>query len=123
MIAESSFESGSPSSPIWGYARQRLRTLARDPAARLDVGIATALLAVLFAPALMSWWRAWTVPGWVQNYAVFIIPLTLLWLWINRLRLVIPELDELNAQYTEASVLRYLQEEEPEPPKRLRWPL
>jgi hypothetical protein len=123
MIADSSFEAGRPDSPIWAYARQHLKTLASRPEVRLEAGAVTALLIVLFASALASWWRTWIVPGWVQNYAVFILPLTLLWLWLNRLRLALPELDELNAEYTETSVLRYLQEEEPEPPRRLRWPL
>jgi hypothetical protein len=123
MIADSSFDAERMDSPIWAYARQHLKALARRPEVRLEVGAVTALLIVLFAPLLPSWWRAWTVSGWIQNYAVFIIPLTLLWLWLNRLRLALPELDELNEQYTEASVLRYLQEEEPEPPRRLRWPL
>jgi hypothetical protein len=54
---------------------------------------------------------------------VLVLPLTLAWLYLNRYRVVLPELDSLNERFTETSVIRFLMEEEIEEPKRLRWPL
>lgn len=104
------------------YARCRLFSLWRQPAVRREVALVIGLLVALFAPALLSWWRRWTLPDSPQGYAIFVLPLALAWLWLYRYRIVLPEFDSLNDRFTENSVLRFLLEEEPEPAHRRLWP-
>jgi hypothetical protein len=107
----------------WQYAQIRLRALLRSPSARLEFLAVTAMFLLMFGPSLLTWWRRWMLPTGLQSYAVLILPLTLVWLYLNRYRVVLPELDSLNERFTETSVIRFLMEEEIEEPKRLRWPL
>jgi hypothetical protein len=123
MIAEPSLPSGSGIDSIYAYARCRLTALSRVSAIRREVIVTVGMLVVLFALPFLSWWRRWTLPNSPQGYAPFVLPLVLAWLWVLRFRLVLPELDALNRRFTENSVLRFLLEEEPDPPRRLRWPL
>ena len=118
---EAAFDHGVAT--VWEFARLRIRAGLQSRAIRLEIGGVALALALLFALPLLTWWRHWAQPNSAQNYALWILPLIAGWLWVNRLRVVLPELDELNERFTERSVLRFLVEEEPEPPKRLRWPL
>lgn len=107
----------------WQCAQIRLRGLLRSPSARLEVLSVVAMFALMFGPSLLTWWRRWTLPTSLQGYGVLVLPLVLGWLWLNRYRVALPELDSLNERFTETSVIRFLMEEKPEEPKRLRWPL
>ncbi|HLK55338.1 MAG TPA: archaeosortase/exosortase family protein [Chthonomonadaceae bacterium] len=123
---------------IWQFARYRLKTLWALPSVRLEAGIVSVLLLLLFAPALPGWWQRWTQIGSFQLYTVAVLPLVLLWIRLNRVRLVVPELDEItrNLQNLRAtfrpqgdredpdgSVLQALLEDQPPPAKRMLWPL
>ena len=108
---------------IRDYLRYHLRQVGKNVAVHIEVVAVIAILSLLFGAAFLTWWRRWTLPGSLQAYTVLVLPLTLLWLWLNRFRLVVPELDELNQQFTERSVIRYLMEGEREPPSRLFGPL
>ena len=108
---------------VWDYARIRLRQIAHSPAARLECGVVVLALAALFLLPLLSWWRHWLQPTSIQFYAVWVFLLIPVWLWLNRFRIVLPELDSLNERFTERSVIRFFLEQEPEPQKRLRSPL
>ena len=105
----------------WQYADFRMKSWVKSAKARNEFLLVFAMLALLFAPSLVTWIRRWLLPGSFQGYAIWVIPLALGWLWINRRKVVLPELDALNQQFTERSVLRFLVEEEPEEPKRLIW--
>ncbi len=123
MIADPSLPAESEITSVYAYARARLAALLRDPTNRREIALTVGILVALFALPFLSWWRRWTLPASPQGYAVFTLPLALLWLWLFRYRLVLPELDALNERFTENSVLRFLLEEEPEPARRQRWPL
>jgi hypothetical protein len=125
---------------VWQYAYQRLERLRRLRRVRLEVALDVLLMLLLFGPSLLTWWRRWTLPASPQGYAVLVLPLTLAWLWLNRFRLAIPELDMLRKRFMEAqgkrgtvaesarsaqdaSIVRMLMEERLPRPKRLLWPL
>jgi hypothetical protein len=122
MIADSLPSPQDEITSFTEYARCRLFSLWRQPTVRREVALVVGLLALLFAPALLTWWRRWTLPDSPQGYAVFVLPLALAWLWLVRYRIVLPEFDALNERFTENSVLRFLLEEEPEPARRRLWP-
>lgn len=105
------------------YAPMRLRRLLGSPAARLELLACAVMFAILFLPHLGKWMNRWRLNEGVQWYAFAIVPLVLAWGWFARWRVLLPELDSLNEQYTEKSVLRWLVEERHEEPKRLRVPL
>jgi hypothetical protein len=107
----------------WDYAQYRLTMLRRSRAVQIEFSLVVGLFLVLFGPAFLYWWQRWTLETSPQGYAVGVLPMLLLWLWLNRYRVLLPELDSLNERFTERSVIRFLLEEEPEPVKRLRWPL
>ncbi len=105
------------------YAPVRLRRLLGTPSVRLELVATILMFAVMFVPHLMRWAHRWTLPDSAQLYGLIVLPLVLVWLWFARWRLMLPELDFLNEQFTEKSVMRWLIEERHEEPKRLRWPL
>ena len=107
----------------WEYADFRMRSWVKSPKIRREFLLVVGMLCLLFALPFLTWVRRWMLPGAIQGYAVWGIPLALGWLWINRHKIVLPELDELNQQFTERSVLRFLVEEVPDEPKRSLWPL
>ncbi len=112
-----------PFTTPWQYADFRMRSWLENTTLRREVLLAAGMLLLLFGSAFFTWVRRWMLPGSIQGYAVWVLPLTLGWLWVNRRKIVLPELDALNQQFTERSVLRYLVEEKPEEPKRLLWVL
>jgi hypothetical protein len=81
------------------------------------------------------------LPDSLQSYGMAILPLTVGWLWLNRYRLMLPELDTLMKRYQAGRIDRLtsaekwvreereynavisLLKEKPLPPKRLFWPL
>ena len=108
---------------VWEFARLRVKAGLRIPAVRFEIAAVALALLALFGLPFLTWWGRWRQPGSLQNYAEWIPLLLLGWLWLNRRRLVLPELDNLNERFTERSVLRFLVEVEPEPLRRLRSPL
>jgi hypothetical protein len=123
MIADTNPELDYRYMTPWQCAQMRLRALLRSSSVRWEIVAVTAMFLLMFGPALLTWWRRWTLVTTPQTYAVLVLPLALLWLWLNRWRVILPELDSLNERFTETSVIRFLMEEKPEEPKRLRWPL
>lgn len=107
----------------WQCARIRMHTLLRSSSVRIELIAVIAMLVLMFGTSFPTWWRRWTVPTMPQTYAILILPLVAAWLYLNRWRIMLPELDSLNERFTETSVIRFLIEEEVEEPKRLRWPL
>lgn len=101
----------------------------------------TLLLALIFAVPFVSWMRRWLLADSLQFYGIVILPLTLVWVWLNRYRLMLPELDTLMKRYQagrmdrlssaekwareerEYNAVISLLKEKPLPPKRLFWPL
>ena len=99
------------------------------------------LLGLIFALPFVSWMRRFMLADSLQFYGVVILPLTLTWLWLNRYRLMLPELDTLMKRYQagrmdrltsaekwareerEYNAVISLLKEKPLPPKRLFWPL
>ncbi len=121
-------EDAAPPAPLaynepFEYAPVRLRRLLTNPGVRIELIVTIVLFAVMFLPHLWWWALRWTLPDSLQLYGLIVIPLVLAWMWLARWRLVIPELDWLNEQFTEKSVMRWLTEERHEEPKRLRWTL
>lgn len=107
----------------WQCARVRLRSLWQSGPVRLEIFATVALFGLVFGPELGRWWQRWALESLLQTYALLGLPLMALWLYVNRWRILLPELDNLNERFTETSVIRFLMEEEMEEPKRLRWPL
>ena len=118
---EAAFEHGVKS--VWEFARLRIKAGLRVPAVRIELAAVALALFVLFALPFVTWWQSWRQPNSLQNYAEWIPLLLGGWLWLNRHRIVLPELDDLNERFTERSVIRFLVEMEPEPLRRLRSPL
>lgn len=118
---EAAFEHGIKS--VWEFARLRIKAGLRLPAVRFEIAVVALALLVLFALPAVTWWQSWQQTGSLQNYAAWIPLLLVGWLWLNRRRIVLPELDDLNERFTERSVIRFLVEMEPEPLRRLRSPL
>ena len=118
---EAAFEHGVKS--VWEFARLRIKAGLRLPSVRFELGVVALALLILFTLPFVTWWQHWRQPGSLQNYAEWIPLLLGGWLWLNRHRIVLPELDELNERFTERSVIRFLVEMEPEPLRRLRSPL
>ncbi len=118
---ESAFAHGVKS--VWQFARMRVKAGLRLPAVRSEIAAVLLGLLALFGLPALTWWQAWRQPGSPQNYAEWIPLLLVGWLWLNRWRIVLPELDDLNERFTERSVIRFLLEMEPEPLRRLRSPL
>ena len=118
---EAAFAHGVKS--VWQFARMRTKAGLRIPAVRFEIAAVLLSLLVLFALPFATWWQSWRQPGSLQNYAEWIPLLLVGWLWLNRHRIVLPELDDLNDRFTERSVIRFLLEMEPEPLRRLRSPL
>ena len=112
-----------PYKTVWEYADFRLKSLLQSKTVRRELLIVGAMVFLLFAGPLVSWWKRWMLPGSLQGYAIWALPLVGGWLWVNRRKIILPELDSLNEQFTERSVLRYFVEEEPEKPKRILWVL
>jgi len=127
-----------PFATVWDYARHRLRVGLRKPAVRLETGVTLLLLLLLAAPSLLTWSHRWLLTASPQAGALLVAPLTLAWLWLNRLRLAVPELDavrqkvnanELTPQESfpeddnETLVIRLLNEGHQEPVTRPFWPL
>jgi hypothetical protein len=104
------------------YAPVRLRRLLASPA-RLELLAVVAMLAIMFVPHVPRWMSRWRLNEGVQLYAFLVVPAIVAWAWLARWRILLPELDWLNEQFTEKSVLRWLVEERHEEPKRLRWVL
>lgn len=126
---------------VWQFAYHRLQTLRSSRAVRKEVLITTALIVLIFAAPFVSWLRRWLLADSLQSFGVIVLPLTLLWLWLNRYRLMLPELDTLMKRFQAGrmdrltalekwmreereynAVLPMLQEKQL-PPKRLLWPL
>lgn len=128
-------------SSVWQFAYHRLQVLRSSRAVRRELLFATLLLTLLFAFPFVSWLRRWTLADSLQSYGVAILPLTLGWIWLNRYRLMLPELDTLMKRYQagrmdrlspfekwmreerEYNAVISLLKEKPLPPKRLFWPL
>jgi hypothetical protein len=128
-------------SSVWQFAYHRLQILRSSSAARREVVFTTLLLVLIFAVPFASWMRRFLLPDSLQFYGVVILPLTLGWIWLNRYRLMLPELDTLMKRYQagrmdrlspaekwareerEYNAVISLLKEKPLPPKRLLWPL
>ncbi|MCW3095551.1 MAG: hypothetical protein JWL77_1169, partial [Chthonomonadaceae bacterium] len=128
-------------SSVWQFAYHRLQVLGNSSAARREVVFITLLLVLIFAVPFVSWMRRFLLPDSLQFYGVVILPLTLGWIWLNRYRLMLPELDTLMKRYQagrmdrlspaekwareerEYNAVVSLLKEKPLPPKRLLWPL
>ncbi|MCS6775801.1 MAG: archaeosortase/exosortase family protein [Chloroherpetonaceae bacterium] len=123
MAVHSSSETDYRFMTPWQCARIRLRALWQSPPVRLEIFATVALFALIFGPELPRWWQRWALESLLQIYALPALLLVPLWLYLNRWRILLPELDNLNERFTETSVIRFLMEEDMEEPKRLRWPL
>ena len=128
-------------SSVWQFAYHRLLVLRSSSAVRREVIFTSLLLVLIFGPAYLSWLRRWLLPDSLQFYGVVILPLALGWIWLNRYRLMLPELDTLMKRYQagrldrlsasekwareerEYNAVVSLLKEKPLPPKRLFWPL
>src|ERR1041384_830551 len=88
-------EAESQVASIWQFAQYRLKTLWATPAVRLEAGLLSVLVLLLFAPAFPGWWQRWMQSASPQFYTVLILPLLLFWVRLKRLRLVVPELDAI----------------------------
>lgn len=128
-------------SSVWQYAYHRLQVLRSSSAVRKEVLLTTLFLCLTFAAPMVSWMRRWLLADSLQSFGAVVLPLTLLWLWLNRYRLMLPELDTLMKRYQAGrmdrltSVEKWMREEreynavisllkeKPLPPKRLLWPL
>ena len=115
--------------------------LRSSRAVRREFIFATLLLAVIFAVPFVGWLHRWMLPDSLQSYGMAILPLAVGWLWLNRYRLMLPELDTLMKRYQAGRIDRLtsaekwvreereynavisLLKEKPLPPKRLFWPL
>jgi hypothetical protein len=128
-------------SSVWQFAYHRLQVLRGSGAVRRETIFVVLLLGLVFAAPFASWVRRWTLPDALQGFGIVILPLTLAWVWLNRYRLMLPELDTLLKRYQAGRVDRLssaekwareereynavisLLKEKPLPPKRLFWPL
>jgi hypothetical protein len=84
---------------VWQFAQQRLKNLWTQPEVRLETALTLGLLLLLFAPALPGWWQRWTLLGSLQTYSILFLPLLIFWIWINRRRLALPELDAVRRTF------------------------
>lgn len=128
-------------SSVWQFAYHRLQVLRSSSAVRRETIFAGLLLVLSFGSPSISWIRRWLLPDSLQSYGILILPLILVWVWLNRYRLMLPELDTLLKRYQAGRVDRLspaekwhreereynavisLLKEKPLPPKRLFWPL
>jgi len=128
-------------SSVWQFAYHRLQVLRSSGAARREMLFTTVLLGLIFALPFVSWMRRFLLADSLQFYGVVVLPLTLTWVWLNRYRLMLPELDTLMKRYQagrmdrltsaekwareerEYNAVISLLKEKPLPPKRLFWPL
>lgn len=79
----------------WQFAQIRLARLQSDPALRYELMLVIGLLLLVFGGPAILWIRRWTLTGSLQPYALLVIPLTLVWIWLARLRLVVPEAEPI----------------------------
>ncbi len=128
-------------SSVWQFAYHRLLVLRGSSAVRREVILTALLLGLIFAVPFMSWLRRWLLSDSLQLYGIAVLPLTFAWVWLNRYRLMLPELDTLMKRYQagrmdrassaekwareerEYNAVISLLKEKPLPPKRLFWPL
>lgn len=87
---------------VWQVAYLRINAWRRSRAVRQEtIWIVGLMVLVNFVPFL-SWWKRWTLTNSPQSFAVFVLPLTVVWLWLNRFRLALPELDSLLKRYQQS---------------------
>ncbi len=128
-------------SSVWQFAYYRLNALRRSRAARRELLFIGVLLMLLFAAPAVGWIHRWTLPGSLQGYGLVVMPLTAAWVWLNRFRLMLPELDTLMKRHQagrmdrrtaaekwareerEYNAVISLLKEKPLPPKRLVLPM
>ena len=128
-------------SSVWQFAYHRMQMLRSSRAVRRESLFAAVLLLLIFANPFVTWFQRWMLPDSLQAFGVAILPMTLGWLWLNRYRLMLPELDTLLKRYQAGRIDRLtsaekwvreereynavisLLKEKPLPPKRLFWPL
>ncbi len=126
---------------VWQFAYFRLGTLRRSRAVRSELIFIGVLLALLFGAPAAGWIQRWVLPESLQGYGLVVVPLALAWVWLNRFRLMLPELDTLLKRHQagrmdrrsaadkwisderEYSSVIPLLKEKPLPPKRLLFPL
>ncbi len=94
-------ESLSKVGSVWQFAYHRLNALRNNPSVRREAIVVTLFMVAFFWLPALSWTRAWLSPEALQGYAIWVVPLTLFWLYLNRFRLAVPELDELIKRYRE----------------------
>ncbi len=75
----------------WQFAKIRYDRLSNNPELRLEWIIVLGLLVLVFAPAYQIWYRRWMLNGSMQAYAVFVLPISLIWCWFARYKLILPE--------------------------------
>jgi hypothetical protein len=128
-------------SSVWQFAYHRLQILRSSSAVRKEVLFTGLLFFLIFALPFVSWLRRWALPDSPQGYGIVVLPLAFAWVWLNRYRLMLPELDTLLKRYQagrmdrlssaekwareerEYNAVISLLKEKPLPPKRLFWPL
>ena len=126
---------------VWQFAYHRLQLLRSSGAIRREALLTALLLILIFALPYASWLRRWTLPDSLQSFGTVVLPLALAWAWLNRYRLMLPELDTLMKRYQAGRIDRLtpgekwareereynavlsLLKEKPLPAKRLFFPL
>src|ERR1700727_2331877 len=77
----------------WQYARIRIAKFKSNPDLRVELILTLTMLALVFLGPAITWFRRWTLSPSIQAYAILIVPAVLLWIWIARRRLAVPEID------------------------------